>query len=264
MITFLERLGPRERRGSKPRCHLLTHGSTDAVAARLTALGAPFACVDPADRWMPEGVVAVEEAQLHRAPRLLTPTLSKRLGEWWLPADNQAARTPNFDIATTCTVDGVPGLLLVEAKAHEGELVNEAAGRRLAESDSPERKASHVKIGAAIESARIGLEMATGLTWGISRDSHYQMSNRFAWSWKLAELGVPVVLVYLGFLRAGDMSKPGEVQVAGAAAWEALVKSHSAPLFPGEVWDRRWYVNGVPFVPLIRSLELPLELEPSI
>ena len=28
------------------------------------------------------------------------------------------------------------------------------------------------------------------------------MSNRFAWAWKLADLGVPVVLVYLGFFRA--------------------------------------------------------------
>jgi hypothetical protein len=194
----------------------------------------------------------------------LTPALSKQLGEWWLPADNQGARTPNFDIASTCMIDGVPGLLLVEAKAHEGELTKEAAGRKLTVNDSAERKESHATIGAAIESARLGLEMATRLKWQISRDSHYQMSNRFAWSWKLTELGIPVVLVYLGFLNAADMSKPGEVPLADAAAWEALVKSHSAPLFPGEVWDRRWAVHGVPFIPLIRSLELPLGTEATI
>ena len=50
MNLLLERLKPRERRGSKPRCHLLAHGTADVVAARLTALAAPFARVDPNDR----------------------------------------------------------------------------------------------------------------------------------------------------------------------------------------------------------------------
>ena len=261
MSILLERLKPRERRGSKPRCHLLTHGSRDVVAARLTGLVAPFASVAPSDRWMPLGFADLEEAQLHKAPRLLPPELSKVLGDWWLPADRQDARTPNFDIASTCTVDGVPGLLLVEAKAHAGELVKEEVGRRLAANDSPAREASHATIGAAIESARLGLAAATQLRWQISRDSHYQMSNRFAWSWKLTELGMPVVLVYLGFLQANDMSKAGELPFADAGTWEALVRSHSAPLFPAEIWGRRWSVNGLPFIPLIRSLELPLDKE---
>ena len=47
MCIPLERLKPKERRGSKLRCHLLTHGSPDAVAAKLTALVAPFASVAP-------------------------------------------------------------------------------------------------------------------------------------------------------------------------------------------------------------------------
>ena len=167
--------------------------------------------------------------------------------------------TPNFDIASTCTIDGSAGLLLVEAKAHETELKKEAAGRRVAEDDSKERKESHGTIGAAIESARMGLEAATRLKWKISRDSHYQMSNRFAWGWKLAERGIPVVLVYLGFLKANDMSKPGEVPFADTGAWEALVRSHSATLFPEQVWGRRWSVNSVPFIPLIRSLDVSLD-----
>lgn len=259
MSSLLEPLKPKERRGSKPRCHLLTHGSPDVVAARLTALMAPFASVASSDCWMPQGFADLEEAQLQKAPRLLSPVLSTRLVEWWLPADRQDAMTPNFDIASTCTIDGVPGLLLVEAKAHERELLNTSAGRQLAEDDSTGRKASHATIGAAIEEARMGLEAATRLKWQISRDSHYQMSNRFAWSWKLTVLGIPVVLVYLGFLKANEMSKPGEVPFSDAGAWEALVKSHSASFFPDEVWEQRWSVNGVPFVPLIRSLEVPLD-----
>jgi len=35
---LLNRLKPKERRGSKPRCHLLKHGSPDVVAKRLAAL----------------------------------------------------------------------------------------------------------------------------------------------------------------------------------------------------------------------------------
>jgi crotonobetainyl-CoA:carnitine CoA-transferase CaiB-like acyl-CoA transferase len=31
--------------------------------------------------------------------------------------------------------------------------------------------------------------------WSLSVDSHYQICNRFAWAWKIASLGVPVVLI---------------------------------------------------------------------
>jgi hypothetical protein len=261
MSSLLGRLKPKERRGSKPRCHLLTHGSPDVVASRLTTLVQPFASVTLADYWMPGGFESLEEAELHKVTGLLPPGLSKTLGEWWLPADAQERRAPNFDIASTCTVGGSPGLLLVEAKAHERELANEAVGRRLRADASPARKASHETIGWAIDSARTGLNSATKLSWQISRDSHYQMSNRFAWAWKLTELGVPVVLVYLGFLKADDMSKPGEVPFSGFGAWENAIRVHSAPLFPWEVWGRQCSVNGVPLIPLIRSLELPLNSE---
>lgn len=205
---------------------------------------------------MPDGFANLEECQLDKAPRLLPDSVRSLLGKWWLPSNRQNARTPNFDIASTCMVGGAPGLLLIEAKAHALELINEIGGRRL-KADASERKASHITIGAAIDSARIGLAAATGLSWGISRDSHYQMSNRFAWAWKLTELGVPVVLIYLGFIRAYDMSKPGEIPFADAGAWDAAVMSHSAPLFPAVVWDHRRPVPGLPFIPLIRSLDLP-------
>jgi hypothetical protein len=45
----------------------------------------------------------------------------------------------------------------------------------------------------------------TGLTWALSRDWCYQMSIRFAWAWKLAGLGKPVILIYLGFLAYDEM-----------------------------------------------------------
>lgn len=180
MSVLLLRLKAKERRGSKPRCHMLTHGSAAEVAERLSALVAPFASVSAANRWMPAGFVELEEAQLHRAPRLLEPSVSSRLREWCLPTDRLDARTPNFDIASTCMIDGSQGLLLVEAKAHDEELHNESAGRRLTEDDSDDRKSSHQTISAAIELARGGLQAATQLPWHIASGDHYQMSNRFA------------------------------------------------------------------------------------
>ena len=260
MSELLKRLGSKERRGSKPRCHWLTHGTSEDVAGRLTALAAPWASVSPADRWMLEGFETRDEAQLHKAARLLDGDIRSLLGLWWLPPERQDARTPNFDIASTCTIEGAPGLLLVEAKAHDEELKKEAAGRSLTEDASEDRKASHETIERAIVAARKGLSGATSLAWRIARDSHYQMSNRFAWSWKLTECGIPVVLVYLGFLNASEMADLGE-PFANQGSWEALLMAHSAPLFPMGVWNRRWSVNGVPFIPLIKSVEQVLDRE---
>jgi len=254
VTDLLQRLKPKEHRGSKPRCHLMTHGSLDAVAARLTGLAAPFAHISAADRWMPQGFVDLEEAQLHKAPLLLDPSIRTQLSKWWLAPASGRAMTPNLDIASTCTVDGKPGLLLVEAKAHEEELNKEAAGKVLTSNSSKDRKASHKTIGAAIASARDGLEKATALPWRISRDTHYQMSNRIAWAWKLTELGIPVVLVYLGFLKAGEMADRGR-PFADHTDWERLVRAHSEPLFPAEVWGHRWRCNAQPLIPLIRSIE---------
>jgi hypothetical protein len=87
------------------------------------------------------------------------------------------------------------------------------------------------------------------------------MSNRFAWAWKLTELGVPVVLVYLGFLRAEEMRNNVRTPLTDASDWERMVKAHSDPLFPREFWNRRWMCNEQPLIPLIRSAEVPFDRE---
>ncbi|MBL0143815.1 MAG: hypothetical protein IPP91_17340 [Betaproteobacteria bacterium] len=141
------------------------------------------------------------------------------------------------------------------------ELIREAAGRRLQIKDSRElqsaRSASHVTIGRAIDEARAGLATDTGLPFGISRDACYQMSNRFAWSWKLAASGIPVVLVYLGFLGADDMMDKG-LPLESHEQWSVLVTSHGGGIVPRECWEHAWHVNGQAIVPLIRTLDVPL------
>jgi hypothetical protein len=253
---FLQKLDRKAQRGSKPRCVWMTHGSPDEVARRLTALAAPDASIATTDRWMPRGFENTEEAQLHTATDLLNADIRSQLGKWWLAPASAKAKTPNFDLASTCHVSGEPGLLLVEAKAHDEELVAAAAGRPLNDQSTDDRKTSHAQIGAAIGEASGSLSASTGLAWRLSRDSHYQMSSRFAWAWKLASLGVPVVLVYLGFLRAEEMARTGSVPLADHAAWERLVRDHAGAICPPETWGKRWSVDGRAIIPLIRSVDI--------
>ena len=260
MSTLLERLKPKERRGSKPRCHLLTHGSPDDVAARLTALVAPFASAVPSDCWMPQGFENTAEATLPEAERLLPADVRLELQRWWLSVASNNTRTPNWDLASTCTIEGKAGIMLIEAKAHDQELIKEETGRKNIEAPvSGSARRNLLRIDWAIRDASLALTESTGLTWALSRDWNYQMSNRFAWAWKLADLGIPVVLVYLGFLGTSEMKDQGN-PLADAADWEAIVKRHSQALFPAEVWGRRWTCGGHPFIPLIRSLAVPLNV----
>lgn len=255
--NLLSKLQGNQPRGSKPRCHLFTHGSPATVAARLTRLCAPFGSVTATDKWMPRGFDDVTEAQLDKATSLVRPALGKQLHEWWLGKGPHEGMTPNFDIASTCIIGGQPGLMLMEAKAHDRELIDAEAGRVVPKDASPERMATQEPIGQAIEDANRGLAAATSQAWKLDRDSHYQMSNRFAWSWKLAELGVPVILVYLGFISAVEMEDKGKL-ILSQKDWEQTVMAHSQPLFPAKIWNNNWAVGGVSLAPVIRTEDQPL------
>lgn len=249
---LLDRLAPRERRGSKPRCHRFTHGENDSVAARLTSLIAPWGRVSVDDRWMPVGFDAPEEAQLHTAPRIL-PSAEERaaLRGWWLADPRPTSRTPHWDIVSTCSINGERGLLLVEAKAHCDELRGEERGKRITSKTSEN---NHRRIAEAIDEANSALRTVTNIDWHLASDRYYQMSNRFAWAWKLCTLGYSVALVYLGFIGASEMIAP----FTDAATWDRLVRGHSACLFPDDVWNRSVLVGRRTFLPLIRSETVPL------
>lgn len=256
-MHLLQRLDKKARRGSKPRCHWLTHGERTLVASRLTKLGEPWATVSEEDYWMPDGFRHPGEACLDKAAGLLPHNVRLTLRDWWL-AHWRGAMTPTFDIATTCTVEGEVGLILVEAKAHTEELNNEVAGKDLKPSARPNQIRNHQQIGKRIEEASFSLTNFTGIPWKLSRDRCYQMSNRLAWSWKLTDLGYPVILVYLGFLNANEMRDRG-APFANHADWEVLIKMHSRPIVPENVWGSRWDIHHHALVPCIRSLETPFD-----
>ena len=250
-----------KHRGSRPRCVLLVDGTRHAVAARLTDLvGLPDVAVSPNDFWMPRGKPVktgkewdkgpAAEARLDRDARFVVPEVRRQLVDWWL--EIVPASTPNWDVASRCKIEGREGLLLVEAKAHSNELSN--AGKSKPRTVNGWK--NHEQIGSAIEQAQAGFACVAGESWGVSRDGHYQLSNRFAWSWKLAALGVPVVLLYLGFLNGEDMAQDGE-PFRSEGDWARALKDHARDVVDDSCWGRRLEVNGTPFRPLIRTIELP-------
>jgi hypothetical protein len=243
-VTIGERIASdpaaRENRGSRARCLLLTDRERAEVAAELTRLTDGWAVVDPLeDFWRPRGSENTAEAKIGETPGFVPEPVATELVRWWLavPASTHGSRRvniPNWDIASTAHIAGRKGLLLVEAKAHAGELGE--AGKELSSDASPDSIANHQRIGAAIQVANNGLEAATGLIWRLSRDSHYQLANRFAWSWKIASLGIPVALLYLGFIDAVEMDRNGRRLIGSQKAWEGTVKRYAK----GAVSERAW------------------------
>ena len=261
----------KDKSGSRPRCVLLTDSNRAEVAKRLTCLvGLPGVVVSPNDRWMPYGkpvkeeddswdLTPANEAQLGnpKLPNdLVSPDTHRELTAWWIKIRRGKMTTPNWDIASTCTIKGKQGLLLVEAKAHGKEL--RRSGKNLGKDPSEGEFANHDRIGEAISEASAGLQRVTKETWKLSRDSHYQLANRFAWSWKLASLGIPVILVYLGFLDAQDMANQGRL-FGSDEDWEQEVKEYGEGVLDNDCWGQWLDVEGTPFVPLIRTYKQPFK-----
>jgi hypothetical protein len=192
---------------------------------------------------------------------ILTQEIQMTLWSWWLKEGDRGTKTPTWDLISTCSINDRPGLLLVEAKAHTGE--NSAQGKR---KDDKTNFANHENIQFQIDVARTKLEELTRLDWGIKRDSYYQLSNRFAWTWKLASLGVPVVLLYLGFTNAIDEKINSNVIYKTENDFINEFKgSKISELVPPEVWNKLWWVKdesgkATPFIPLIRTLSCEVSL----
>ncbi len=237
-------------RGSLLRCLKLTGLTRPQAADQLTALAGPSGeVISPdTDFWMPLGLADYKETTLVDCARFLSLENRNALIDWWL-IKVRGARLPNWDIASTCTIGSRKALLLVEAKAHDKELAE--AGKSAP--TSPNGKLNHEQIKKAIAEANAGLNgILKG--WKLTRDSHYQLCNRFAWAWKIADLGVPVVLVYLGFLKATEMIDQGQ-PFDSASAWENCLRAHAGGIVPDEAWGNKFNVNGTPAWFLIKSLD---------
>jgi hypothetical protein len=98
---------------------------------------------------MPRGSAEPNEAKLGEALAFLSDGHREAITAWWL-AVRKRANTPNWDIASTATINGKEGLLLVEAKAHAAEIKMEGKAAK-------GRAENHAQIEAAIREASAAL-----------------------------------------------------------------------------------------------------------
>lgn len=204
--------------------------------------------VTTTDCWMPVGRSSPNEARLGwNSLGVLTKEVQQKLTDWWL-AYPIGANTPNWDLATSASISGKRGLVLIEAKAYEGEL--ERAGKRIFSNQRGE--CNHKQIGKAINEAR---ECLTPIAPGIqiSRDRYYQVSNRIAFCWKLATLRVPVILMYLGFLNDRGLLPPLR-RFEDAAQCDKLIRLYLSQVFPESCIGQRLECGEASFQVIIRSL----------
>lgn len=200
--------------------------------------------VPQSGRRMPTGWGNPDEARFGKhSGGLVDGILDRKLLDWWL-IKTAGANVPNWDLACRALHHGNrTALVLVEAKAYVREFTEGARGH----GSGNEQNAT--RIAAAIEEARFGLSRH-GPGVRISSDAWYQFSNRIAWAWKLASLGVPTVLVYLGFTRdEGIASDP----LKNDDHWRDVVISNTEHVFPASLWDCSLNVQGTPLWFLLRS-----------
>jgi hypothetical protein len=224
---------------------------TPEFSVELLQLVAPVDCrLSARSRWMPRGYRSPDEARLETfGPEVWPETKAwSVLLKWWL-AYERGANTPNWDIAASCEVDGGPGLILVEAKANVPEL--SVAGKPTDLGVSAASAENHQRIGVAIGEACAALQRVSPST-AISRDSHYQLSNRVAFAWKLANAGVPTVLVYLGFWGDDGLADVGP-PFQSAAHWEAVFTEYARSVVPMDLFEYRVECGAAPMWLLVRS-----------
>lgn len=248
----------KKTRGSFIKCKELADLPREQTARKFQELAEPSGVIvnSITDKWMPCSEEHLEEAKLDDIALFFKsemPEMQDTLTKWWLSVPKNA-NTPNWDITSTCTMKKKKGLILIEAKAHSNEL--DDSGKQKPSSENGYKNHKHIEI--VINQANLSLNRVFPGKWNLSIKSHYQISNRFAWAWKLASLGIPAVLIYLGFLNVTEMKDRGDVFI-NRNDWERHVKKHASCIIPENIWGKELSVNGIPLWFLIRSIDLSSE-----
>ena len=221
------------------------------------------------DNVMPRGVREPREARLETfcGDGFMPRELGHSLRGWWL-CHPRGANTPNWDLAATCKIEGWDGLLLCEAKANAPEL--SPAGKRLAarprrprpvQKPSDRSEENHRQIARALAEASNALR-ALGVVREMSIDSHYQLANRLAFTWKLASLGIPVALLYLGFWGDDGIRNVGP-PFTSAADWQRVFSRYASGVLTEPGQDVRFAVRNVPALILVRARKVESQ-SPSV
>ena len=63
-----------------------------------------------------------------------------------------------------------------------------------------------------------------------------------------------MILVYLGFLNAAEMTDQGQ-PFRSAIEWSDLIRSHAEGIVPNDAWDRPIDINGTKMRAIIQSVD---------
>jgi hypothetical protein len=239
-------------RGS--RKHILDWVGRTTFPEELSALVRPTgATVTERHRWMPRGRDRSTRARLERfGPHALPAVVEwEALRSWWVAHDGRAS-TPAWDLVATCDLRGGPGLILIEPRINTSELTSD--GKELRGRPSWRSRENHARIRNAIEEARRGLN-AEVLGVRIRAGSHYRLSSRVAFAWRLASLGLETVLVYLGLTgHAGEAET--DQRFRDHDHWLSAFSAHARAVLPDQFFERRLECGSAGMQVIVRSLAL--------
>jgi hypothetical protein len=239
------------KHGSSHQLLQWTKQSRDEIAASLNNILSSKGSnieINPDCIWRPDGLNDLKEYTLKDFISKFCTNYSgfnaELFSDWWVGSGTN----PTWDFISTCTINNKEGLLLVEAKSHIKEM--EIGGKlircdkerttkdlknyilKLFSEESLDLKclksvfdklSNHDKIGLAIAEACGALSNYIPSIC-ISRDNHYQLSNRIASAWKLAQCGISSVLLYLGFVD--DNYWPSTDRINDNSHWLDLMKTY--------------------------------------
>lgn len=110
--------------GSRKHLLVLIDPTNSTCTQTMNTLLRGHAQVGDTDTHAPTGGTQVSESEIPDFCKKHCPDLFDRaqLDGWWLPDQSSRPKGATWDLLSTCSVGDRPGLLLVEAKAHEKEL----------------------------------------------------------------------------------------------------------------------------------------------
>lgn len=251
-------------KGSRYRCLLATDLDPKEVRQLLIELCEPLGVnISKKDEFYPKGFKDAQELILtsqrakpffnNHFPEIGFDEIKTKVKDGWWLTPKVGGNTPNWDLVCSCRHNGAPALILVEAKAHTRELCE--SGKIQKSGSTTDSKANHTSISRAISIANEGLNRSyVPEGFNLSVDRCYQLSNRFAFAWKLASIGVPVILVYLGFINTTEM---GDDHFHNESEWSKCLIKHSKDLIPQNVWNSSPIMIGnTPIYTLHRAVDI--------
>lgn len=248
------------KKGSERRCLILTNNGKDELQKSLidiigseTVDKLKIKFTEPFD-YFPKGFSDLGEIEIDKVklPIDVPFDYCTKLNKWWLA---KSAKTPNWDIVCNAEIDGSQGLILVEAKAYHNEFFrdDDSSG---AEPGSQNRN--------KIDNALSTINSKYG--YKLTANNYYQISNRIAWGIKLASMGIPAVLIYLGCKNTTEMEHScNNPLITSKGQWDGLVRKYSELVgfrdwekkIPGKLLhDASCPLEPSFFYPIIRSKDI--------